>query len=203
MDYALGVLCHQAAEEIIQRHLPLWEKLHVPIRLFFPANEVSAIKGSPIHYFGRSEWAGTSIQERVGMALSVMAIYHPGANILLIEYDCVPRMFGYDPFVENSLVCGLTDNHDDSPYLCAMPPWAVHNNILRTLTDRLLEDYADSEGTYGYADRFIARTCGRAGIPLLNDPMFASWYPHGPLVWENKAWVHAVKSLNDFSKVCP
>lgn len=216
MIRSTGIIIHAhgGRQDIVDRHLPLWEAFGFPIYFVTPQN--SSIKTT--HHqitFGLSAHHGRMCFGRV-MFILERARDLPHTHFIFFEADS----FGLDPkpILHKGIRANIAVNFEPGRFLAQRYinwPWTAD----RESVEKMLA-VADKYDIYeeGYADRIYGALAQYAGIPILphdppgygpNDILPEHWGIVWGLIRAGGVWFHGIKDqatldfmLNERKKFC-
>lgn len=163
------IMGHGEAWPVIHRHLPVWERLELPLLLYFPAGD-SVQTGHPTFTFGHREHHGAHAIERFRtLLLHLEGTAHD--SFLIQEYDSFSLEL---PQITPGTVHGNLFRDDSPKWLGGQflhPPLAFDRAALESLVaaSGLIPDHAER----GFWDRWIGLVCKSGNIPT------AGWNERG------------------------
>lgn len=198
MSTGIIIHAHGGRQDIVDRHLPLWEAFGHEVIFVTPTNS-KVETGHPQFSIGKTSHHGPLCFHRVMLVLQVAA-RSSHDQFILFEADS----FGLDPHAKilKGIRANIGVNHEPERFLAQRYinwPWTAD----RESVEKMLA-VSDKYDIYeeGYADRVYGALAHFAGIPILahdpvgfgpNDILPEHWNYVSTLIHAGGVWFHGIK----------
>lgn len=205
MNTLVAVMCHAQGQDILDRHLPLFEQHGLPMVLFCPADAVVNPRGHHVWAYGTRSHHDAMANRRFKELLK-MLVWTSFHRFVIFEADAlclgaIPVFFEWDHSAQSvgggpakdwdrPFICGnvFHDNGPDRKFKGSTfihPPLIFTDVGLSAILPHL--DALPDDAEYGFWDRYLGLACENAGIEPMDFMSKGLGYAENTILWDSQA----------------